>query len=164
MLQHIIGVFKLDSKTFDTIEKDTSLTGQAALIVVVVSLISALGNGFLALFRDNSFTAGFFSSLVAVLLGWLLWSAMIWFIGTRFFTGQASLGEMLRVIGFAYAPQVLSIIPCIGGVAGAVWTLAAGFVAVRQGLELDNLKAAITIVLGFVCYLILLGIVNTLIF
>jgi hypothetical protein len=164
MLQLIIGVFKLDSKTFDTIEKDTSLTGRAALIVVVVSLISGLGNGFFALFRDSSFLSGFFSSLVAVLLGWLLWSALTLFIGTRFFNGQADLGEMLRVIGFAYAPQVLSIIPCIGGLIGAVWTLAAGFIAVRQGLDLDNTKAAFTIIIGFVCYLILLGIVNSFIF
>jgi hypothetical protein len=164
MFEHIIGVFKLDSKTFDTIEKDTSLTGRAALIVVVVSLISGLGNGFFSLFRDSSFFSGFFSSLVAVLLGWLLWSAITWLIGTRFFAGQADLGEMLRVIGFAYAPQVLSIIPCIGGLFGAVWTLAAGFIAVRQGLDLDNMKAALTIAVGFVCYLILLGIVNSFIF
>jgi hypothetical protein len=164
MLQLIIGVFKLDSKTFDTIEKDTSLTGRAALIVVVVSLISGLGNGFFALFRDSNFFSGFFSSLVAVLLGWLLWSALTWFIGTRFFNGQADLGEMLRVIGFAYTPQVLSIIPCIGGLIGAVWTLAAGFIAVRQGLDLDNTKAAFTLIIGFVCYLILLGIANSFIF
>ena len=29
MFKHIIGVFKLDSQTFETIEKDTSLTGTA---------------------------------------------------------------------------------------------------------------------------------------
>lgn len=160
MLQLIIGVFKLDANTFETIEKDTKLTTPAALIVALISLIVGVGNGFFALFRDSSFLSGFIGSLVAVLVGWLLWSVITWFVGTRFFQGQADVGEMLRVIGFAYAPQVLSIIPCIGGLVGAVWTLAAGFVAVRQGLDLDNTKAALTIVVGFVCYLVLMGILN----
>lgn len=161
MFQHIIGVFKLSSQTFETIEKDTSLTGSAALIVVIVSILSGLGNGFFNTFSDQSFFGGFIGGVLAVLLGWLLWSAITWFVGTRLFKGQADLGEMLRVIGFAYSPQVLSIIPCIGGIIGAIWTLAAGFVAVRQGLDLDNTKTFMTIAVGFVAYLALMYLVNT---
>jgi hypothetical protein len=161
MFQHIIGVFKLNSQTFETIEKDTSLTGSAALIVVIVSILSGLGNGFFNTFSDQSFFRGFIGGVLAVLLGWLLWSALTWFVGTRLFKGQADLGEMLRVIGFAYSPQILSIIPCIGGIIGAIWTLAAGFVAVRQGLDLDNTKTFMTIAVGFVAYLALMYLVNT---
>jgi len=164
MFQHIIGVFKLNSQTFETIEKDTNLTGSAALIVVVVSLLSGLGTGFYNTFGDKSFLSGFLGGIITVLLGWLLWSAITWFVGTRLFQGQADLGEMLRVIGFAYSPQILSIIPCVGGIIGAIWTLAAGFVAVRQGLDLDNTKTALTIVVGFVAYLALMWLVNTIIF
>lgn len=160
MLDLIIGVFKLDPQTFEKIEKDTNLTGTAALIVVVVSLLSGLGNGLFNTFSKKTFFGGFLGGLLAVILGWLLWSAVTWFVGTRLFKGQADLGEMLRVIGFAYVPQVLSIIPCIGGIIGAIWTLAAGFIAVRQGLDLDNQKAALTIAVGFLTYLVLMGIVN----
>ena len=67
---------------------------------------------------------------------------------------------MLRVIGFAYLPMLLSIIPCVGGVIGILWTILAGFIAIRQGLDLDDLKAFFTVVVGAVCYLILTGIVN----
>lgn len=164
MFKHIIGVFKLDSQTFETIEKDTNLTGTAALIVVIVSLLSGLGNGFFNTFSNKPFFGGFIGGLLSVILGWLLWSAVTWFVGTRLFKGQADLGEMLRVIGFAYSPQILSIIPCIGGIIGAIWTLAAGFVAVRQGLDLDNTKTALTIAVGFVAYLVLVAIVNTVLF
>ena len=79
---------------------------------------------------------------------------MTYFVGTSLFDGVADMGEMLRVIGFAYAPQMLCIIPCIGGLVGAIWSLIAGFVAVRQGLDLDNTKAFLTIVIGFVVYLV----------
>lgn len=164
MFQHIIGVFKLDSQTFETIEKDSSLTGPAALIVIIVSIISGLGNGFFNTFSDKSFFSGFIGGVLSVLLGWLLWSAVTWFVGTNLFKGQADLGEMLRVIGFAYSPQILSIIPCIGGIVGAIWTLAAGFVAVRQGLDLDNTKTFMTIAVGFLAYLALVALVNTILF
>jgi hypothetical protein len=51
-------------------------------------------------------------------------------------------------LGFAQVPQVLGIIPCVG-IIGAIWALVTGFIAVRQGLDLDNTKAAITVVIGW---------------
>src|SRR4030065_1924376 len=163
MFQHIIGLFKLNSQTVETIEKDTSRTGTAALIVVIVSILSGLGNGFFNTFSDQSFLGGFIGGVLAVLLGWLLWSAITWFVGTRLFKGQADLGEMLRVIGFAYLPMLLSIIPCIGGVIGILWTIAAGFIAIRQGLDLDNSKAFLTVLIGAVFYIVLTVILNVII-
>jgi hypothetical protein len=163
MFENIIGVFKLDIPTFERIEKDTTQTGPAALIVIVVALLSGLGNGFFNTFSDRPFFNGFIGALIAVLLGWLLWSFLTWFVGTRLFNGQADLGEMLRVIGYAYVPQVLSIIPCVGGIIGLIWTIAAGFVAIRQGLDLDNTKTLLTIGIGLLAYLALMAIVNFLI-
>jgi hypothetical protein len=66
------------------------------------------------------------------------------------------MGEMLRVIGFSFAPQVISIIPFIGPCIGLIWTLLAGFVAVRQGLDLTTGKAIATILIGFIVYVIIL--------
>jgi len=163
MLARIIGVFKLDVKTFEEIEHNTSLTLPAALIVVLVSLVSGVGNGLFNGFVHKSFISGFFGSLIAVLLGWLLWSAVTLFVGTRFFHGEADMGQMLRVIGFAYLPLLLSIIPCIGGVIGILWAIAAGFIAIRQGLDLDDIKSLLTVVVGAVFYIVLTAVVNAII-
>jgi hypothetical protein len=160
MLARIVGVFKLSAQTFEEIEHNTSLTFPAALIVVLVSLISGVGNGLFNSFVHKSFFSGFVGAIISVLFGWLLWSAVTWFVGTRFFGGVADLGEMLRVIGFAYLPMLLSVIPCIGGFIGFIWTIAAGFIAIRQGLDLDNTKAFFTVVVGGVAYVILVAIVN----
>jgi hypothetical protein len=160
MLARIVGVFKLSAPTFEEIEHNTSLTFPAALIVVLVSLISGVGNGLFNSFVHKSFFSGFVGAIISVLFGWLLWSAVTWFVGTRFFGGVADLGEMLRVIGFAYLPMLLSVIPCIGGFIGFIWTIAAGFIAIRQGLDLDNTKAFFTVVVGGVAYVILVAIVN----
>jgi len=153
MFQRIIGIFKLDVHTFEEIEHDTTATSQAVIIVAIVSLLSALGAGFAAQFQQTSFFSSFLSTLVWTFIGWLLWSTVSWFVGTKFFGGQATVEEMMRVIGFAYSPQILGIIPCIGGVIGAIWSLIAGFIAVRQGLDLDNGKALLTILIGFLFYI-----------
>jgi hypothetical protein len=160
MLARIVGVFKLSAPTFEEIEHNTSLTLPAALIVVLVSLISGLGNGLFNGFVNKSFFSGLIGGIISVLFGWLLWSVVTWFVGTRFFNGVADVGEMLRVIGFAYLPMLLSIIPCIGGFIGIIWALAAGFIAIRQGLDLDNTKAFFTVVIGAVVYLVLVAVVN----
>ena len=160
MFARIIGVFKLSASTFEEIEHNTNLTLPAAVIVVLVSLVSGVGNGLFNGFIHESFISGFLGSLIGVLLGWLLWSAVTWFVGTRFFKGEADLGQMLRVIGFAYIPMVLSIIPCIGGFIGILWAIAAGFIAIRQGLDLDDMKAFFTVVVGAVAYIALTALLN----
>jgi hypothetical protein len=160
MLARIIGVFKLDVKTFEDIEHDTSLTLPAAVIVLLVSLVSGVGNGLFNGFIHKSFFSGFLGSLIGVLLGWLLWSIVTWFVGTRLFKGEADLSQMLRVIGFAYIPMVLSIIPCVGGVIGIVWAIAAGFIAIRQGLDLDDMRTFFTVVVGALAYIMLTALLN----
>jgi hypothetical protein len=155
MWARILGVFKLDSKTFEEIEHNTDLTGQAAIIVILVALVSGLGSGLFAGASQVPFFQGFLGTLLSVVLGWLVWAAATQFAGTRFFGGKADLGEMLRVIGFATLPQLLGIIPCFGRIIGLVWTLLAVFVAVRQGLDIDNKKTILTIIIGFILVVLL---------
>ena len=152
MLDRIMGVFRLDAATFEEIEHDQDATMQAALLVLVISVILGVGSGIGSAIVDEGFFGGFLSSIISAFVGWIVWSAITYFVGTSLFGGQADLGEMLRVIGFAYAPQILGIVPCIGWLIGAIWTLAAGFVAVRQGLDLDNTNALLTIIIGFIGY------------
>ena len=160
LIDRIIGVFKLNIDTFEEIEADEGATGQAALVVLVVALIGALGSGVGASFTNTSFFSSFLSSLIGTFVGWIAWSFVTYFVGTTFFNGKSNPGQMLRVIGFAYAPQVLAIIPCIGWIVGAIWSLIAGFIAVRQGLDLDNAKALFTIVVGFIAFVIVMALVG----
>jgi hypothetical protein len=153
-LQRVLGVFRLNVMTFEEIEHDEGAIGQAVIIVTVVALCAALGTGFLASFRDVSFLTGFIVAIVWTYIGWFLWALSTYLVGKIAFKGQATLPEMLRVIGFAYTPLILSIFPLIGSLAGGIWALAAGFIAVRQGLDLDDIKAAVTILGGFLLYVI----------
>lgn len=163
MLNRIIGIFRLDVNTFEEVEHDQSATGQAALVVIIVAIIAGIGSGFGASIQNRPFFSGFIVTLLSALVGWVVWSVVSWFVGTSFFGGQADVGEMLRVIGFAQAPQVLGIIPCIGVLVGWIWSLIAGFIAIRQGLDLDNTKALLTIIIGFI-FLIVVYVIFGIIF
>ena len=159
LLQRIIGVFKLDVDNFEEIEADESATTQAAMVVLLVALLAGIGRGFVG-YGDSSFIGGFLSAFISTFIGWIVWSAATYFVGTSLFGGNADMGQMLRVIGFAFSPQLLGIIPCVGAVVGAIWTLVAGFIAVRQGLDLDNTKAFLTILVGLIVYLALNFVLN----
>jgi hypothetical protein len=157
MFERIIGVFKLDRKVFADVEHDESATMQAAIVVAIVAALSVVGMLLQMLFsvvRGGRLQLG--ATLLSVIatfavtfLNWVVWSAVTYFIGTKLFNGEATLGEMLRVIGFAYAPRMLSIIPCIGGIVGSIWALIASYFAVKEGLDLDDKGTIITIIVGW---------------
>lgn len=162
LVDRIIGVFKLNVATFEEIEADKNATSQAAIVVVLVALLAAIGSGIGATVADGDFFGGFLGTLIATLVGWALTSAIIYFVGTALFQGTADFGEMLRVIGFAYAPQLLGIIPCIGALVGAIWSFVAMFIAVRQGLDLDNTRSCLTILGAIVVYAVIYAILGAL--
>lgn len=180
MLERIMGVFKLNPATFQEIEKDQNATTQAAIVVLLVGLLTGIGAAVAASVFNTALPAAleglssqvgesfdlslvprlspvgaFINGLVGALLGWVVWSALTFFVGTRLFGGEADMGEMLRVIGFAQAPRLLSVfsfIPCLGGIisfAGAIWSLVAAFIGIREGLDLDTNKTLLTILVAF---------------
>lgn len=98
----------------------------------------------------------FLAALFSAFIGWLVWSAVTYFVGTTLFKGEATLGEMLRVIGFAQAPlilNILSFIPCVGPVISLLawlFSLYTGFLAIQEGLDLDTGKTLATVAIGWV--------------
>ena len=170
MLQRIIGVFKLDRTVFADVEHDESATMQAAIIVAIVAALSVVGTLLQVLFnvvRGSRVQLG--ATLLSVVgtflvafINWGLWSAVTHLVGTKLFNGKATLGEMLRVIGFAYAPRMLSIIPCIGSVIGAIWSLIASFFAVKEGLDLDDTGTIVTIIVGWLVTIVIGAILGAL--
>jgi hypothetical protein len=142
------GAAMLDVATYEEVEHDNEATGQAAVVVVIVAVCSAIG----AVWRGGP---SIIMAPVSAILGWLLWSALTYLIGDKLLGGTASWGELLRTIGFAQSPGVLmifGIVPFLGGivrVAVALWLLIAGIVAIRQALDFSTGKAVVTALLGW---------------
>ena len=153
IVERALGAARLDVATYEEVEADRSATGQAAAVVAVVAVASAIGS-----IGDGS--TQIVGSLFSAILGWLIWSGVTYLVGTRLFGGTADWGELLRVLGFAQAPgvlYVLGIIPILGGLvkfAVAIWILVAGIVAIRQALDVDTGKAVLTAIVGWLALLI----------
>jgi hypothetical protein len=148
-IDRMMGAAMLDVATYEEVEHDLQATGQAAGVVAIAAVCSAIGG-----WSDGG--TGVIGGVVSALLGWLVWSGITYLIGTRLFEGEATWGELLRTIGFAQAPRILlilGILPLAGGFVRLgvfFWILAAGIVAIRQALDVSTGKAVLTAVLGWV--------------
>jgi hypothetical protein len=172
MIARIMRAIRLDFTVFREIAEDEGAMSEAAIIVIAVSVLSAFGGLIGALINRSGVGAaigGFFVSLlVAVFLSWIGWAVLTFFIGTRLFEGRTDIPEMMRVLGYANAPNLLglfSFIPCVGwifSVAGAILSLIAGVLAVREAMEFDTGKAVVTVVIGWVVILVISAILGLL--
>ncbi len=149
--QRMIGAALLDIDVYEEVEHDTTATSQAAAVVAIVAICMAIGS-------VGRGTGGMFSGLIAALVGWAIWSGITYLIGANLFGGTATWGELLRTIGFAFAPGVLflvGVIPILGALAMLVvslWILVAVIIAIRQALDFSTGKAVLTAVLGWIAW------------
>jgi hypothetical protein len=158
LLQRMIRAARLDVALYEEVEADASLTRQAATVVAIVAVCQGLGSALAMVMAGASsgiqLIPGLVFTLIGPFIGWVVWSYTAYWIGTRLFGGTATPGELLRTLGFAQTPLVLgllSFIPMLGtlaGLIGGIWALAAGIVAIRQGLDFTTGKAVVTALAG----------------
>lgn len=159
LTQRMRGAAFLEIPVYEEVEHDTTATSQAAVVVGIVAVASAIGGLSVG-------SGGVISGLVGAYVGWLVWSGVTFFIGTRLFGGTATWGELLRTIGFAQSPgvlRVLTIIPLLGwlvAIAVFVWQLVCGIVAIRQALDFDTGKAILTAALGWLAMVVLMAVLG----
>jgi hypothetical protein len=160
---------RLDIGLYNEVEADLNATNQALTVVVITALAGGIGAalGSAIAGQPSGVVGGLIGGIIAELLGWLVWSWVMYFVGTRFFGGTATYGELLRTLGFAYSPGVLLIlrfIPVLGGLITLIvfiWRILTGFIAVREALDIDSGKTVATIIIGFIGYIIVVAIVAT---
>lgn len=148
MIDRMKGAAVLDVRTYEEVEADTTATGQAAGVVLLVAAAQAIG-------AVGSGGRGIIAGAVAAIVGWLIWAGITYLIGDKLLGGTATWGELLRTLGFAQTPgllAVLGVIPLLGGLVlfgTAIWMLIAGIIAIRQALDFGTGKAILTAVLGW---------------
>jgi hypothetical protein len=157
--RRISGVLALNAATFEEIESNPTITAQAVGVVVLASVASGIGAG---LFGGPILLV---RTAVAALVGWVMWAAVTYVVGTKLLAEpgtRSDMGELLRVIGFAYAPGILGVlgfIPILGPLVRLVvafWVLAATVIAVRQALDYTStLRAFAVVLIGWLFFLII---------
>ena len=134
------------------------LAGMAIGLGMMGALIGeAFGSPELTGLVDRLF--GTWLTVMIVMMGWILWAALIYAMSTLFLRGGAGFRQILRGLGMAYAPAVALVlrpVPDFGPpvvAAGYVWVLVAAVVAVHEAQKGDWLGAALSTALGwFMCF------------
>jgi hypothetical protein len=171
ILDRMVRAAKLDVSLYEEVEKDAAATNQALLVVLITSICSGIGTAIGGHMRSGpeGFIIGFFVGIISTLFGWLIWSFITYFVGTRVFKGpqtEATYGQLLRCIGFSNSPQalaILSFIPFLGGIVASVamiWSLVAMVIAVRQALDFTTGRAVATCIVGFIALVVISAIVG----
>lgn len=171
MIDRVLRAAKFDVLFFNKVEADPSLNQEALMVVVLVSGLSAVGS-FISGLIYGRFGGALLALISTVLLGvvnYYIWGYLTHYIGNALFDATSDPGELLRVLGYASGPNALgffSFIPRLGGFVGfigSIWALAAGFIGVREALDIETMETLITVVIGWVIIMIITFVVNSVI-
>ncbi len=160
----IVRAVRLEGTVYEEVEHDRSAMTQAAALVMLSSVAAGVG-----LLLPGMGIAGLFWGVLASLIGWIVWAAIIYIVGVKIMgtpETSSNMGEILRVLGFASAPGLLRIFGVIGPVRGIVfllafiWMLLAMVVAVRQALDYRSTgRAAAVCAVGWIIQLAITAVI-----
>lgn len=156
MLRRVVLAALFNKAVYEEVEHDESLGKQALAVVVLAGFANGVG---LAVADYRAAGVWTQDSLLKIVFGiglalfvYFIWSGVTFYIGTGFFGGRATPGELRRTLGYASFPQALGLMaPVLGPTAwvyGLIWSVATGLVAVRQALDISYLKTFVVVVLA----------------
>jgi hypothetical protein len=169
LVDNVVRAVRFDAAFYRESANNERYSQQALTVVILVAVLSGIG-AFLSNLIGGNILGALLGLVLGVLLGvagYYVWVYVVYYVGARMFQGKATAPQLLRTLGYAYAPMalgLLSFIPCVGGLvalAGSVWSLACGFFAVREVHQLDDGKTLITVIAGWLAVAIVTAIVAT---
>jgi hypothetical protein len=152
IIDRALGILQLKDSTYEEIEHDSNATVQAAIIVVIAGLAAGIGA-----IDDEWYSI--IVGPIAQIVGWIVGSAVILFVGTRIIPSgqtQADLGQVLRLIGFASVAGIANIvgfIPVVGAIVGIivfVWGIVMTIKGIMHALEMSVGRAIATALLAWI--------------
>ena len=153
MIMRMLGAARLNVHTFEEVEKDTSATKQAMIVVVLVSIAGGVGR--LLSGADDALLALAYGIITGV-VWWAIWAMVTMFVGTKILKTEeteADWGQLARTTGFAQTPGLLTVFLFLPGIGpfilllANIWRLVAMVIAVRQALDFTSTLRALFAVL-----------------
>lgn len=170
LTNRIMGAFTFRKEVYAEVEKDTSFTQTAWIIVAVVSFLNQIGS------KAGLISGGVGGWIVAVIIGTIfsvagfaLAAFVISYAGKALFKANVNFGEMVRTLGLAFVWNIVGLLGFLGGVIpvlscllapitiiAALAGLVAWFFAAKEALDLEWGQTIITVIIGFIVNWIIL--------
>jgi hypothetical protein len=167
IMDRLMGIITFKAPVYREIAEDTTATGQAATIVIVVSLLTYLIQGVLT---PSTGIVGAIAAAIAGAIGaliqWFIGAWLLAWVSTTFFNGRTNTGEMLRVVGYTSVFTILSLIPISGSLAilggllafiGGILYLIGYIIGIREAAEISTAQAIGTAIIAVVIVVVVLG-------
>lgn len=152
LVNRMMRALRLNTGLYEEVEADQKATGQAALVVVIASVIAGIG------FAATGGAVGLVLGIVVNLLGWALWAWLNYLIGAKLLAEpgtQANWGQLARAMGFAYTPRIFLLLALIPVDAlqflvlfiVTIWVWIGMVLAVRSALDYKSTLRAVGVTL-----------------
>jgi hypothetical protein len=159
----------LDLSVFDEIRSSPSATSGALAIVFGASIMAGIGSWLWAIqWRGIEATDVFIKSLV---LGsilqtfvWLIWVYLVFQVLARAYGARTDFYELIRTMGFAFAPVGLSILVAIPnftvpfGIFSLVSTVLLTHFAIQSSSSAEQRQVLIANLAGFAVFVVVMGV------
>ncbi|MFQ6019458.1 MAG: YIP1 family protein [Dehalococcoidia bacterium] len=161
-------LLRLDFSAFDDVRSDPATTTPALLVVGGASFLAGLGSWIWAL-QEGAVNSGdvFVRSVllgsILQVLAWLLWVYVVYQILARIYGAHVDFYEMIRVMGFAFAPVGLTILIGIQSLAiplGLIFwgmTLLLTNASIQTTTTADNQQVTVSNLAAFAVFAIVMG-------
>ncbi len=161
LADRIIGAFTFRRGIYAEVEKDTTFTSTAWLLVVVVGFLNQLGSN--ASPNLVSWLGGAIVGTLFAVAGFALAAAVISWVGRGLFKARVTFEELVRTLGLAYVWNVVGVIGVLAGliavlgcvlapvmIVAAILLIVAWFMAAKEALDLGWGETIITVIVGWI--------------
>ncbi len=161
-------LIRLDLTVFDDIRSEPSATPSAIVIVFGASVMAGIGSWLWAVQTNNvTASAVLWKSLLAgsiiQTLAWFIWVYLVFQVLARAYGARVDFSELIRTMGFAFAPMGVSILVAITsftvpfGVVSLVGATLLSYFAIESSSNAEPRQILIANLVGFLTFAVVMG-------
>jgi hypothetical protein len=167
LIERIIGAFTFRKGVYAEVEKDTTFTTTAWILVVVVAFLNQLGSH--ASSDLVQWLLGTVGGTIFAVIGFAVGALVINWVGRGVFNADVTFEELVRTLGLAYVWQVVGVIGALAAFSAGLscllapvmiiaWILMviAWFVATKEALDLEWVQTIVTVIIGGIALVVIM--------
>jgi len=167
LTQRIIGAFTFRKGVYAEVEKDTTFTTTAWILVVVVAFLNQLGSQ--ATSNLANWLLGAVVGTIFAVIAFAVAALVVNWVGRTVFNAEVTFDELVRTLGLAYVWQVIGIIGVLAAfstalscllvpvmIVAAILMVIAWFVAAKEALDLEWVQTIATVILGGIALIVIM--------
>jgi hypothetical protein len=161
LIDRIIGALSFRTAVYAEVERDTSFTSTAWMLVVIVAFLNQLGTR-----MYDTMANRLFGSVIGTVVALIAFAFGIWvisWVGRSLFNADVTFDELVRTLGLAYIWNAVGVIGIVASystalscvlapvqIAAVVLGLIAWFIAAKEALDLDWVNTFVTVIVGWI--------------